>query len=92
MAGSVHKQLMGEAYAMFSLTNPMHADIFPSVRKMEGEVVAMTASMLGGGWVGVSCCAVLCRAVLQQLLWMSIHIRPFAGSRLVPPILQAAGW
>ena len=56
------------------------------------QLMAMTASMLGGGWVGVSCCAVLCRAVLQQLLWMSIHIRPFAGSRLVPPILQAAGW
>ena len=33
---------------MFSLTNPMHSDVFPSVRKMEGEVVAMTAGMLGG--------------------------------------------
>ena len=59
MVGSVHKQLMSEAYSMFSLTNPMHADIFPSVRKMEGEVVAMTASMLGGGRARLLCCAVL---------------------------------
>eukprot|EP00887_Chlorella_sp_A99_P004257 scaffold15.g4257.t1 len=49
MAGSVHKALLNEVYNMFSLTNPMHADVFPSVRKMEGEVVAMTASLLGGG-------------------------------------------
>jgi glutamate/tyrosine decarboxylase-like PLP-dependent enzyme len=48
MAGAVHKQLLGEAYALFALANPMHSDIFPSVRKMEGEVVAMTASILGG--------------------------------------------
>jgi glutamate/tyrosine decarboxylase-like PLP-dependent enzyme len=48
MAGAVHKQLLSEAYAMFTLTNPMHSDVFPSVRKMEGEVVAMTASILGG--------------------------------------------
>ncbi|KAI7840937.1 hypothetical protein COHA_005368 [Chlorella ohadii] len=52
MAGAVHKQLLNEAYQMFSITNPMHADVFPSVRKMEGEVVAMTASMLGGGPAG----------------------------------------
>lgn len=52
MAGAVHKQLLNEAYQMFSITNPMHADVFPSVRKMEGEVVAMTASILGGGPAG----------------------------------------
>lgn len=49
MTGAVHKALLNEAYAMFSITNPMHSDVFPSVRRMEGEVVAMTASILGGG-------------------------------------------
>ncbi|EFN56217.1 hypothetical protein CHLNCDRAFT_144988 [Chlorella variabilis] len=52
MAGALHKQLLAEAYSMFALTNPMHSDVFPSVRKMEGEVVAMTASILGGGPAG----------------------------------------
>ena len=36
------------AYQLFSHTNPLHGDIFPSVRRMEAEVVAMTASLLGG--------------------------------------------
>jgi hypothetical protein len=26
-----HKQLLDEAYCMFSWTNPLHADVFPSV-------------------------------------------------------------
>jgi sphinganine-1-phosphate aldolase len=54
MAGEAHKQLMDEAYSLFSYSNPLHADIFPSVRKMEAEVVAMTADMLGGGLCGNS--------------------------------------
>lgn len=54
MAGAVHKALLNEVYGMFSLTNPMHSDVFPSVRRMEGEVVAMTASILGGGRGGAS--------------------------------------
>ena len=53
LAGREHMELLSEAYRMFAITNPMHADVFPSVRRMEAEVVAMTAAMLGGGWVGV---------------------------------------
>ncbi len=48
MAGAEHKQLLAEAYTMFSHTNPMHSSVFPSVRQLEAEVVAMTATMLGG--------------------------------------------
>lgn len=39
---------MAEAYTLYSHTNPLHGDVFPSVRRMEAEVVAMTAAMLGG--------------------------------------------
>ena len=52
LAGQEHMELLSEAYHMFAITNPMHADVFPSVRRMEAEVVAMTAGMLGGGWRG----------------------------------------
>ena len=48
MAGKELVGLMNEVYCSFSHTNPMHSDVFPSVRQMETEVVAMTASMLGG--------------------------------------------
>lgn len=49
LAGGAHQVLLNEVYKQFSITNPMHADVFPSVSKMEGEVVSMTAGLLGGG-------------------------------------------
>lgn len=52
LSGSAHQLLLNDVYKQFSLANPMHSDIFPSVRKMEAEVVAMTASFLGGGPAG----------------------------------------
>ena len=36
----------------FAHTNPLHADVFPSVARFEAEVVAMTAHMMGGGGGG----------------------------------------
>eukprot|EP01025_Chloroclados_australasicus_P026219 TRINITY_DN2604_c0_g1_i1.p1 TRINITY_DN2604_c0_g1~~TRINITY_DN2604_c0_g1_i1.p1 ORF type:complete len:606 (-),score=52.21 TRINITY_DN2604_c0_g1_i1:512-2329(-) len=42
------KQLLNEAYGMYSLSNPMHSDVFPSVRQIESEVVKMTSTLLGG--------------------------------------------
>ncbi|EIE26884.1 PLP-dependent transferase [Coccomyxa subellipsoidea C-169] len=49
LMGEEHCRMLNDVYASFSHTNPMHADVFPSVRQMELEVVAMTAAMLGGG-------------------------------------------
>lgn len=77
----------------FSLTNPMHADIFPSVRKMEGEVVQMTASLLGGEWRLASTCvcssAVDARAGPPWCLSGSPQPRPTAAvaTTLVSPAL-----
>lgn len=53
MAGDMHRELLNDAYCMFSQANPLHTDLFPSVRRMEAEVVAMTAGLLGGGHQGV---------------------------------------
>ncbi|KAL6750488.1 PLP-dependent transferase [Haematococcus lacustris] len=49
IGSSVHRQMLTDVFTMFSTTNPLHADAWPSIRQMEAEVVAMTASMLGGG-------------------------------------------
>ena len=43
-----HRAMLDSAYALFSLSNPLHADVWPSVRQMEAEVVAMTAGVCGG--------------------------------------------
>lgn len=38
-------QLQMEAYGKFTVANPIHPDVFPGVRKMEAEVVAMVLSL-----------------------------------------------
>ena len=34
---------------MYSLSNPLHPEIWPSLRKYEAEIISMTASFLNGG-------------------------------------------
>jgi sphinganine-1-phosphate aldolase len=34
-------ELQCKAYSMFAVTNPLHPGVFPGVRKMESEIVAM---------------------------------------------------
>ena len=40
-------ELVHRVYALTSQSNPLHADLWPSVSKFEAEIVAMTAAMLG---------------------------------------------
>ena len=42
-----HIELLNEAYAITSQTNPLHSDLWPSIAKYEAEIVSMTANMLG---------------------------------------------
>jgi sphinganine-1-phosphate aldolase len=36
-------ELQTEAFGLFTVANPIHPDVFPAVRKMEAEVVAMVS-------------------------------------------------
>jgi sphinganine-1-phosphate aldolase len=49
-------QLQTEAFGMFTVANPIHPDVFPGVRKMEAEVVAMVLSLFNApdGAAGVT--------------------------------------
>lgn len=38
-------KLQTEAYGKFTVANPIHPDVFPGVRKMEAEVVAIVLSL-----------------------------------------------
>lgn len=40
-------EIMNSVYAQFSLSNPMHSDMFPTTRQMEAEIVQMTAGLVG---------------------------------------------
>lgn len=43
-----HTAFLQEIYGLFSETNPLHTDLWPSLAKFESEIVAMTSHMLGG--------------------------------------------
>jgi len=43
-----HTDLLNAAYAAFSLANPLHPDIWPSVNQFEAEICSMTASLMNG--------------------------------------------
>ncbi|KAH8888296.1 PLP-dependent transferase [Thozetella sp. PMI_491] len=49
-------KLQTEAFGKFTVANPIHPDVFPGVRKMEAEVVAMVLSLFNAppGAAGVS--------------------------------------
>jgi sphinganine-1-phosphate aldolase len=47
--GRAHVDFLNRAYALHSQSNPLHADLFPSIVKFEAEIVSMTAQMLGAG-------------------------------------------
>eukprot|EP01094_Clydonella_sp_ATCC50884_P026196 TRINITY_DN710_c0_g1_i1.p1 TRINITY_DN710_c0_g1~~TRINITY_DN710_c0_g1_i1.p1 ORF type:complete len:543 (+),score=218.16 TRINITY_DN710_c0_g1_i1:197-1630(+) len=70
--GDEHTAMMNEALAMYSLSNPLHPDVFPSVRKYDAEIVAMTASFLNGGDEGV-CGAVTSGGTESILMAVKAH-------------------
>ncbi len=54
---AAHIEFLNRTYAINSQSNPLHADVWPSIAKYEAEIVSMTARMLGadsfGGEEGV---------------------------------------
>jgi sphinganine-1-phosphate aldolase len=50
-----HKVVLNQAFGMYSLANPLHADVFPSLVKFESEIVSMVATLVGGD-IGVRGC------------------------------------
>ncbi|CAI5739159.1 unnamed protein product [Peronospora destructor] len=44
-----HLDVLNRAYALFAVSNPLHADLWPAVNKFEAEVIAMTAGLMNGG-------------------------------------------
>jgi len=43
-----HGDLLCKVYSLFAWSNPLHPDIFPGVRKLDSEVIRMTADMVHG--------------------------------------------
>jgi sphinganine-1-phosphate aldolase len=79
-----HIEFLNKVYALFSQTNPLHSDIWPSITKFEAEIVAMTASMLGakisGGETGQACsiCGTVTSGGTESILLAMKTYRDFA--------------
>ena len=58
-------KLQAQAYEKFSVANPIHPDVFPGVRKMEAEVVAMTLSLFNAP---ASACGVMTSGGTESIL------------------------
>ena len=41
-----HIKLLNEAFGFYSISNPLHPDIWPSVMKFEAEIIAMTSALV----------------------------------------------
>ena len=47
--GNEHIDILNKASSLYSVSNPLHLDIWPSLRKYEAEVISMTCNLLNGG-------------------------------------------
>jgi hypothetical protein len=44
-----HIEFLNKCYSFYSISNPLHPDIWPSVMKFDSEIISMTASLVNGG-------------------------------------------
>ena len=74
-----HLAFLNQAYALHSVSNPLHVDLWPSIARYEAEIVAMTATMLGGG-PGV--CGTVTSGGTESILLAMKTYRDWARERL----------
>lgn len=70
--------IMAEAYKRFCLSNPLHPDVFPSVRKMEAEVISMTVKLFNGG---AAACGTMTSGGTESILLAMKAYRDFARTQ-----------
>lgn len=68
-------EIINEAMARFTVSNPLHPDVFPGVRKMEAEIVSMCLSLFNGPngagtsqWSNSRIVSMLTKKLLQEAL------------------------
>ncbi|CAM9967188.1 unnamed protein product [Scytosiphon promiscuus] len=74
-----HSKIVTEAYHLFSRSNPLHPDLWPSGLKFESEVISMTARLLDAGDPGV--CGVLTSGGTESIVLAAKAHRDFYGER-----------
>ena len=93
IATDAHMQMLNAVYAKFAHANPLHTSEFPSIPRMEREIVAMAWSVLGGEANKTGCGVVTsggtesillaCKAARDR--WCQEHAPWFAGALYTSP-------
>ncbi len=65
---SAHIDFLNRVYALYSQSNPLHPDLWPSVWKFEAEIVAMTANMLGAKFAQDEICGTVTSGGTESIL------------------------
>ncbi|KAF2351431.1 Pyridoxal phosphate-dependent decarboxylase [Trinorchestia longiramus] len=86
--------LMTEVYGLTAWSNPLHADVFPGIRKMEAEVVRICCELFNGG---PDSCGTMTIGGTESIIMACKAFRDYAVSRgvttpeiLVPVTAHAA--
>jgi glutamate/tyrosine decarboxylase-like PLP-dependent enzyme len=75
-----HINFLNKVYALFSQSNPLHPDIWPSISKFEAEVVAMTSAMLHGSSLEPPACGTVTSGGTESILLAMRTYRDHARS------------
>eukprot|EP01111_Echinosteliopsis_oligospora_P008120 TRINITY_DN2357_c0_g1_i5.p1 TRINITY_DN2357_c0_g1~~TRINITY_DN2357_c0_g1_i5.p1 ORF type:complete len:527 (+),score=142.08 TRINITY_DN2357_c0_g1_i5:139-1719(+) len=78
LGDDAHTAFANEAYSLFSISNPLHTDAFPNVRKFETEVIKMTLSMMHGPDTG---CGAMTSGGTESILMAVKAYRDFARDK-----------
>ena len=68
LTGVEQRELCNSIYCDFAHTNPLHSDAFPSVARMEQEVVSMVGALLNGGTVNDELCGSITSGGTESIL------------------------
>ncbi|XP_013184662.2 sphingosine-1-phosphate lyase [Amyelois transitella] len=67
-----------EAYSQTAYTNPLHADVFPGINKMESEVVRMAVNLFHGD---AQCCGTITTGGTESIIMACKAFRDLAYSK-----------
>ncbi len=66
--GRDHIDFLNQVYALYSQSNPLHVDLWPSASKFEAEIIAMTAAMLGANQTDSAVCGSVSSGGTESIL------------------------
>lgn len=73
-----HIQFLNKVYALFSQSNPLHTNLWPSIAQFESEIVSMTAKMLGAEWTEDTICGSVSSGGTESILLAMKAYRDYA--------------